>query len=126
VLVQNMADLYEMAGVPQGLVPFQTSVAQYKSQFNMTLEKPKTAGAVDGPALKLTPKTPGELTATMYLWVDADSGLPYRTTLEAGSASITTTIGQVSVNPVLTEKDFVFQPPKGAQIMEVPFERSQK
>jgi outer membrane lipoprotein-sorting protein len=55
----------------------------------------------------------------MELWLSRKDGLPRQTGEELAESTGTTVYRQVQVDPALTAKDFTFEPPKGAEVIDM-------
>jgi outer membrane lipoprotein-sorting protein len=55
----------------------------------------------------------------MELWLSNKDGLPRKTVEELEESTGTTVYRQVQVDPELTAKDFKFEPPKGAEVIDM-------
>lgn len=112
----SMANWARAAGFPQGLTPFRMNVAEMKKKYDFALEE------IDGSSvLKLTPRDTETFSYTLRLWVDLSTGLAVKTELASEAVRAVVSIRNVRTNPPLKDSLFKFVPPKGTEILEMPF-----
>lgn len=115
VLKDSMDNWSRFAGFPQGLTPFRMDVAEMKKKYKFSLEEEN-----GGPVLTLTPVDAGSYPYTLRLWVDLATGIAQQTALTSENLTAVVRVQNVKVNPSLEASLFLFQPPKGTEILEVP------
>ncbi|HRY29493.1 MAG TPA: outer membrane lipoprotein carrier protein LolA [Elusimicrobiota bacterium] len=117
VLVDSWANWTRSAGFPKGLLPYQTATDDLRERYDIVCESEVREKKRTGAVLRLTPKESGPWTYTFRLWVDLDTGVPYRTELQTQGVNSVTDVTDVRVNPPLKESVFVFDVPKDAEIL---------
>lgn len=116
VIHDSMENWAASAGFPKGLTPFRFQVGEMKEKYRFVLDKadPHT------PVILLSPADPHALPYTIRLWIDLKTGVARRTELSSASVTATTDVKNLHINGPLPRDAFVFRPPKGTDVLEMP------
>jgi outer membrane lipoprotein carrier protein len=112
----SMDNWAKAAGFPQGLTPFRMNVNEMKKKYTFSLDE--TSGQ---PVLVMTPRDSGSFDYTLRLWIDLNTGLAMKTELESEAVKAVVTVRNARVNPPIKDAPFKFVPPKGTDVLEMPF-----
>lgn len=125
VFVDSWENWSASAGFPKGLMSFQWEVSGLRKRYAIELER-KASGEPPAAVLKLTPLEGGPWPYVFRLWVNTETGLPFRTELESQSVAAVTEIVKTRMNPALAGDAFTFTPPAGAEVFGSPFGEKEK
>ncbi|MCB4757121.1 MAG: outer membrane lipoprotein carrier protein LolA [Elusimicrobia bacterium] len=102
--------------IPTGLFPFNDFVHELRQYFNLSLKSDdKEATEVQ---IVAVPKD-SLRGYRLMVYLSTETWFPHKTVYTSESATITTSIDRVEVNPSLPKGTFIFLPPKGAEIISM-------
>lgn len=104
---------------PKAITPDKVLV-NVPDRYNTTLLSRDKSGDNEIAIVKLTPKDENSNVQWMKLWIDTDDWVLRKVQFQDLSDNITTyTVSDLKVNTGLTEKQFQFDPPKDAQVIDL-------
>jgi len=117
VFVDDWSHWSQRAGFSKGFLTFTQNVGDLRKEFTIKIQERAVEGPNRGWGLELKPREAGPWSTVFRIWVDTTTGIPFKTQMETQSMETVVELTKTRINPILSDRLFVFRVPKGARVV---------